>query len=464
MYTIDSRKLPEVLRWLMYAWDSQWQARMVALYGPVETSRMSARVRSAFGKIEMKALLSLVGKEKAANLADAADMLETYFNFAWGDRGFQGRFLPLDTLSNGMPRLTVQVKKMTALDSVKKAAQAAGDDPRLPCEMLWSAWLETLLPDTQVQVTARLGDGSDEYQIDNLGQTLPNPVAFPAPFAGADEQESEAEDDEADFEGSPIAAALQIPLERVAPGITGELNANVPDDPYASGPASYSPPPGSAATPPPPESMRYAPAPSQSNLFSTQQLSNQLIGATEPGADQNLMRRGGTGGLTSRLQQKAENAHPSEPVSPPPYTPPPQAALPPVAPNYDPNTGQRLYSIDPDDEAKARVLRSKNVPLMSRLFMSKEARDLLERSKDEPILHNSSIAEKVDYILQRRMAQARMANPGQFLESVRVLGGPEGALQILIGQQQYSSIEQVPPGPILDIIKQSVEEWSGSGL
>ena len=75
---------------------------------------------------------------------------------------------------------------------------------------------------------------------------------------------------------------------------------------------------------------------------------------------------------------------------------------------------------------------------MSRLFMSKEARDLLEKSKDEPLVQNSSIAEKVNYILQRRMGQARMANPGQYLESVRVLGGPDGSLQILIGNQQYS--------------------------
>ena len=342
MYTIDSRKLPEVLRWLMYAWDGQWQARMLALSGPVETSRMSARVRSAFGKVEMKALLALVGKEKAANLADAAEMLETYFTFAWGDRGFQGRFLPLDTLSNGMPRLTIQVKKMTAIDSLKKAAQAAGDDPRLPCEMLWNAWLETLLPDTQVQVTARLGGATDEFQIDNLGQSLPNPVAFPSAFATSDDQDDQ---DEAAYEESPIAAALQIPLERVAPGITGELNANVPDDPYASGPASYSPPPGSTATPPSPDSMRYAPAPSQANLFSTQQLSNQLIGASEPGADQNLMRRGGTGGLTSRLQQKAENVHPPEPAAPPPYIPAPPPM--PVPTSYNPPPIDRFMTLTP---------------------------------------------------------------------------------------------------------------------
>lgn len=476
MYTIDPNKQTEVLRWLMYAWDGQWQARALALYGPVETSRLSARVRSAFGKVEMKALLALVGKERAINLADAAELLEAYFNFIWGERGFQGRFLPLETASNGLSRLTVQVKRMTALESLKKAAQAAGEDPSLPCEMLWSAWLETLLPDTQVQVTARIGEAYDQFQIDNLGQTLPNPVAFPGSFATTSGLESAApaEPAEADFEESPIAAALQIPLERVAPGKTGELAAPADlNDPYASGPASYSPPPGATSAPVGPESMRYAPAPSQTNLFSTQQLSGQqLIGATEPGADQNLMRRGGTGGLTSRLQQKAENTQPPESPAPPPWiaaAPPPPPATgfqpgppPGIAPAFDPTTGQRLYSVDPEDEARSRVLRSKNLPLMSRLFMSKEARDLYDRGKDEPMVQLSSIAEKVDLILQRRMAQARMAYPGQFLESVRVLGGTEGALQIVIGNQQYHSIEQVPPGPILDIIKLSIEEWSGS--
>ncbi len=471
MYTIDPNKQTEVLRWLMYAWDSQWQARTLALYGPIETARLSARVRSAFGKVEMKALLALVGKERAINLADAAELLEAYFGFVWGERGFQGRFLPLETSPNGLARLTVQIKKMTALDSLKKAAQAAGEDPRLPCEMLWNAWLETLLPNTQVQVTARLGEAYDQFQIDNLGETLPNSVAFPGQFEAVPEFErpNSTLPGEADFEASPIAAALQIPLERVAPGLTGELAAPADlNDPYASGPASYSPPSGATNVPVGPDSLRYAPAPSQANLFSTHQLSSQqLIGATEAGADQNLMRRGGTGGLTSRLQQKAESVLPPELPIQPAWAAAPlpptgfQGGLPPVTPStVDPTTGQRLYSIDPEDEARSRVLRSKNLPLMSRLFMSREARDLIDKGKDEPLVQLSSIAGKVDLILQRYMAQARTAYPGQFLEPVRVMGGPEGALQILVGSQIYQSIEQVPPGPVLDIIKQSVEEYS----
>lgn len=434
MYTIDPQKQTEVLRWLMYAWDGQWQARALALYGPVEAARLSARVRSAFGKAEMKALLALVGKDHAASLADAAELLETYFNFIWGEGGFQGRFLPLETSANGMSRLTVQVKKMTALESLKKAAQAAGEDPSLPCEMLWDAWLETLLPDRPIQVTARLGEDYDQFQIDNLGETPTNPVAFPGQFTAAPESGQTAAEpampDEADFETSPIAAALQIPLERVAPGTTGGLTTpSTPNDPYARGPASYSPPPGAPTT------------------------------------QENRLRRGGTGGLTGRLQQKAENAQPPETANPPAWNPAPppgpggvNAPPPPV----DPNTGRPLYSVDPEEEAKARVLRSRNLPLMSRLFMSKEARELYDRGKDEPLVQLSSIAEKVDLILQRRLTQARAAYPGQFLEQVRVSGGPEGALQILVGQQRYQSIDQVPNGPVLDLIKQSIEEWSGT--
>jgi hypothetical protein len=475
MYTIDPQKQTEVLRWLMFAWDGQWQARILALYGPTEASRLGARVRSAFGKVEMRALLSLVGKERAVNLADAANLLETYFNFVWGERSFQGRFLPPETGPNGMPRLTVQVREMTALESLKKAAQAAGEDPSLACEMLWSAWLETLLPDTQVQVTARLGDTYDQFQIDNLGEALPNPVPFPGRAAApAAENANNDTDlpDEAAFEESPIAAALQIPLERVAPGLTGELNPPSMDDPYASGPASYSPPPGTTGATPGPDSLRYAPAPTTNNLFSTQ----QLIGASEPGADQNLLRRGGTGGLTSRLQQKAEtpasHAPPTEAAQAQvrSVTPPPQAAPLPAMPDFqpapyvpyqnDPATGRPLFSTDPEEEARSKVLRSKNLPLMSRLFMGKEARELIDRGKGEPMVHLTSVAEKVDFILQRRMAQARMTNPGQFLESVRVVGGPEGSLEILIGNRRFSSIEQVPPGPTLDIIRQAVEEYS----
>lgn len=464
MYTIDPQKQTEILRWLMFAWDSQWQARAVAQYGPAEASRLNARVRSAFGKVEMKALLSLVGKERAVSLGDAANLLETYFSFVWGDQGFQGRFSPPETGPDGLDRLTVQVRQMTALESLKKATRAAGEDPSLACEMLWTAWLETLLPGTQVQVTARLGDSYDLYQIDNLGENLPNPVPFPGrtidpasvvstsvvSTSVAPALPDEALPDEAAFEESPIAAALQIPLERVAPGITGELTPPPTlNDPYASGPASYSPPPGSVTAPPPPESLRYAPAPTTTNLFSTQ----QLIGSTEPGADQNLVRRGGTGGLTSRLQQRAENAQtPAQPQI--------QAQAAPAPYQADPATGRPLFSTDPEEEAKSKVLRSKGLPLMSRLFTGKEARDLMEKHKDEPVVQLTSVAEKVDFILQRRLNQARLANPGQFLEPVRVLNGPDGTLKILIGSQSYSSVDQVPPGPTLDIIRQAVEEYS----
>jgi hypothetical protein len=425
MYSLEPQKQTEALRWLMYAWDGQWQAHAAALYGPVEAARLSMRVRSAFGKAEMRALLALVGKERAANLADAAEMLEAYFNFAWGEGGFQGRFLPLETAANGMARLTVQVKKMIGLEALKKAAQAAGEDPRLPYELLWQAWLETLLPDQQTQVTARLGEEYDQFQIDNLGETPANPVAFPGQFAAAPEAGPAAPDlpDEADFENSPIAAALQIPLERVAPG-TGELiGPPTLNNPYASGPASYSP---------------------------------------SAGAPENRSRRGGTGGLTSRLHQRAENAPPPESATQQPAwnATPPGPPLPPPPP--DPNTGRPLYSTDPEEEAKSRVLRSRNLPLMSRLFMSKEARELYDKGKDVPLVQLSSIAEKVDLILQRRLGQARAAYPGQFTDQVRVIGGPEGALQILVGPQRYLSIDQVPPGPVLDLIKQSIEEWSGT--
>ena len=471
MYTIDPQKQVEVLRWLMFAWDGQWQARAAAQYGPAEASRLNARVRSAFGKVEMKALLSLVGKERAVSLGDAANLLETYFNFVWGGQGYQGRFLPPETTPNGQARMTVQVRQMTALDSLKRATQAAGEDPGMACEMLWTAWLETLLPGTQVQVTARLGESYDLFQIDNLGENLPNPVPFPgreavsAPATAPAQPPSrtiapaQSEPGEADFEESPIAAALQIPLERVAPGLTGELSES--PDPYASGPASYSPPPGAVSGPPPPESLRYAPAPTTTNLFST----NQLIGSTEPGADQNLVRRGGTGGLTSRMQQRAKTTQPPAPPQAAPLPPLPsipdfQPAPPPVPYQNDPVTGRPLFSTDPEEEARSKVLRSKGLPLMSRLFTGKEARDLMEKHKDEPMVQLTNVAEKVDFILQRRMAQARMANPGQFLESVRVLSGADGALEILVGNQRYSSVDQVPPGPTLDIIRQAVEEYS----
>lgn len=497
MYEINPSKQLEVMRWLMYAWDGQWVNRTTAVYGPVEAGKLNARVRSAFGKIEMKALLALLGKKQAANLADAAEMLKTYFGLMFAERGFQGRFLPLVAAPGGNARLQVEVTRHTAFDSLKKIARAAGENPELACELLWNSWLETLLPDAQIQVIVRKNGEADLYQIDSLSETFSVPVAdnapaeltpapeispaelptvvappafqpepaqtfpppfvpaappapaqtFPPPFMAAPAPPVPAPAPPAPAsveELSPIAQALQIPLEQVAPPATPVARQSTLD-PYGPEALAMTPPVKKPAAP--------------------------VIGASEPGAQENL-NQGRSGAALQAGQPAAAPAQDNGANQT--YAPPFQADLasePAVTPpepepapslGIDPSTGRPLFSGDAEAGGKGKKDRGKNAPMMSRLFISKEGRELMAKGTGQPTVKVNSLAGNIDLILQRKLPQARAKNPGAFPEQIRVVGGPEGELQIIVGQHVFQSVNDIPPGPIRELLQQSVAEWSES--
>ncbi len=488
MYDINLEKQLEVVRWLMYAWDGQWVSRTNAIYGPTEASKLNGRVRNAFGKIEMKALLALLGKKQADNLADAAEMLKSYFKLAFGDRGFQGNFQSVQAAPSGAARLQIEITRLTALDTLKKVAQAAGENPDLACETLWNSWLEALLPEAQIQVTMRSAGTTDLYQIDSLNEvfsgpaiptfepsnptlnlplpdfslpaqtspTFPPPFAtspaqvapptqtysavpppppapaqtsptFPPPFASAPPRRP------ATTELSPIAEALRIPLENIAPEPPNSTQPTSVSDPYRDDPMAFLPTARSAAP---------------------------MIGSSEPGAETNLNQ-----GLGGRLNQVPTSKPETTPQAPAwQALPPTEPEPPPVPLGLDPSTGRPLFSSTPEFEAREKVSQSKpkNAPLMSRLFMSKEGRELVSKGTGQPSVKVTSLASNIDLILQRRLQQARRIQPGYYNEQIRVVGGPEGELQIVVGQVVYQSVNDVPPGPIREILQQSVGEWSDS--
>ena len=487
MYQIDTTKQVEILRWLMYAWDGQWQGRTAAIYGPGEASKINTRVRSAFGKIEMKALLALLGKKQAADLSDATDMLKTYFELAYGARGFSGQFRPVEAGPSGNARLVVEVTKLTPFDALKKAAQAAGENPSLACEMLWNSWIETLLPEGSIQVTYRSGATGDLYQIDNLNEKFtavatpddifepnfdifntsaspaPMPTSMPlAPQAPATSSlpiPAPVPAVQPEYI-SPIASALQIPLEQIAP----KALAPADFDPYASGPASYTVPAPKPApiTPPPPTN------------------NSGLVGTGETP----VARPGGRINLSSMTSSESLPLPPfgaiSGPVNPPVSQPNPavfgQPGLPnppfmaPVPPpltnpsmlNVDPATGRRLFSNDTDEEARQKVGREKgkNPMLLSRLFVSKQGREILAQSADTPAPEIVSMATSINTLLQRRLQVLHQTLPGVYPNPFHVLDGLGGDLQIVVGPQIYRSVGDIPPGPARDLLQQVIEQWN----
>ncbi len=449
MYEINQNKQLEVIRWLMYAWDGQWVSRTTAVYGPTEASKLDTRVRGAFGKVEMKALLALLGKKQADNLEDAAEMLKTYFGLMFGERGFQGRFLPVAAAPSGGTRLQVEVSRLIALDSLKKVAQAAGEKPDLACELLWQSWLDTLLPQSQLEVTLRVNGETDIYQIDSLSEAFSGVTATASPPLENRNQAPSPATSVAPPVANPTPAATFPPPFAAAPAPTAAR-------PMEVAPAPTFPPP--FATPPLPAQ----PAQELSTIAELLQLPMQAeVSSPSPVSQSN-----GTNGMS--LVNPV-----SPPVAPAPAGfPPPPASLPEsdaeesssVPLGMDPRTGRPLFSSSPDFEARERLSKNKakSPAFMSKLFVSKEGRELMAKGSGQPTVKVNSLAGNIDMILQRRLGQARSQQPGSYAEQIRVMGGPEGELQIIVGPHVFQSVSDVPAGPIRDILQQAVEEWSST--
>jgi hypothetical protein len=454
MYNIDKDKQLDIMRWLMYAWDGQWLGRTAAVYGAGEAAKMNSRVRSAFAKIEMKGLLALVGKKQADNLSDAAEMLRTYFDLVFGERGFQGRFSPVAAAPGGGSRLEIQVVKLTALDSLKKVAQAANEPATGACELLWTTWFESLLPDAQLQVASRSENGYEVYHVVSLAeQFTATPDLFDVPMP-------------AEF-ARPVAPAPVV----VAPSPVQPLPANVPNmppalpklEPPTPSPVSFS------ASSPIAEALQIP----MEQVKPPEARPAGLIGGSEPGATVN--QQSGMGGRLLGNAPAPLSFADLVPGNPPAQaqTAPPPAFVAPVAPAGTPlpslgvdTSGRPLFSGDLQEEAKMRAIRTKNKTQggFGRLFMSKQARELMDKAVDEPVMQVTSVAAKVDSVLQPKLQAARQLNPGVYPEIVRVVGGPEGELQIVVGNQVYQSVNDMPPGPVQDIIRQAVDEWSETNM
>jgi hypothetical protein len=154
-YHLSEAEQARMLGKLMLFWDGQWFLKAADAFGLDAAIELNARVRSSFGRIEMRTVLKAVGKQKADDLADAMQLLETYAQAFMGDR-LRAEFTVLND-----EQAEVVVSRCAAYEGAKLAALPRQDQACVACETLWSAWLQALLPEAawEVQVPMRQGKG-----------------------------------------------------------------------------------------------------------------------------------------------------------------------------------------------------------------------------------------------------------------------------------------------------------------
>jgi hypothetical protein len=159
-----------MLRKLILYWDGQWFLKAAEAFGLEEAIALNARVRASFGRIEMRSLLKAVGKPHADDLPDAMHLLETYAE------AFMGPALRAEFTTVSAHQAEVIVRRCAAYEGAKRAGLPRVDQACVACEGLWDVWLETLLPDSEVEVEVamRQGLGDDRCRfVIRLGGNRP---------------------------------------------------------------------------------------------------------------------------------------------------------------------------------------------------------------------------------------------------------------------------------------------------
>lgn len=67
-----------------------------------------------------------------------------------------------------------------------------------------------------------------------------------------------------------------------------------------------------------------------------------------------------------------------------------------------------------------------------------------------------SLADEVDAVLQRLLDRAG----SDLIEQLYITGRADGGILIHLGDQTFTSIEEMPPGPAQEMIRQAVTLWN----
>lgn len=154
LYPLETDDLICALPRLMLAWDGQWFLKVYDEFDWETATCLNARVRAAFGRIEMRAMLHVLGKRQADDLPDAVRVFRTYVESVYA-AGFRGDFQIDDD------RLDAFITTCAAMEGAMQAALERTDQACIACETLWTAWFEILLPHHQIDldIQGRMGYG-----------------------------------------------------------------------------------------------------------------------------------------------------------------------------------------------------------------------------------------------------------------------------------------------------------------
>jgi len=159
-YAISSETRANMVALLAMAWDGQWFLKVYDEFGWETAARLNARVRAAFGRIEMRRMLRALGKQAANDLDDAAQIIFTYF------RGVLAAGFDAELAAAG-EQIDITVARCAALLGSQRAGLERYDQACIACQGLWSAYFEVLLPEASVEVELReqMGHGAPKCHI-----------------------------------------------------------------------------------------------------------------------------------------------------------------------------------------------------------------------------------------------------------------------------------------------------------
>lgn len=157
---IPLEKKARMLPLLAMSWDGQWFLKTCEEYGWEEAARLNAQVRVAFARIEMKTMLRALGKRAASDLADAVQIIYTYFKEVLA-AGFDAEF------AVEKKRAEITVTRCAAFSGAKRAGLKRHDQACIACQGLWPVYFQVLLPDTPVKVELKekMGYGAPKCHI-----------------------------------------------------------------------------------------------------------------------------------------------------------------------------------------------------------------------------------------------------------------------------------------------------------
>lgn len=439
MYEINQDRQLELLKRLLFAWDAQWFLKTAASVGPDEALKINGRVRAAYGRLEMKAMLALLGKTQADNLADALEIIKTFHTIAYSHNPIlSGTHLVANETAAGRGKALVSLARCAVLDNAKRSALPANPNETncVYCQMLWTTWLENLLPEAQIDLNYESGQmqGAPHGLLlincfraaTGTGTTVTTPAApiYPEPTVAK----------------QPASPKLELP--------------SMDYFSYPAQPVPYN-------QPPQPNTFLIGGSEVNSNL--SPRAEQNSASTNQPADTTNSYNQGLPDSLlqSNLLKWSEQNSNSLTPGS--------QAAeLPPLVPNIniDPTTGRPLFNNDMEQliETGVRSSKKKNFNLMSRMMLSKEAQEMLKKSGENPTppVVRMTLANSIDAILQRLLMEEQTAYPGSIKEVVRVSNTPYGDLQIQVGPNYYDSVEAVPAGRIKQLLQQAIERWHES--